>query len=70
MLAGADLRSKPPATRRDVLRELISELPYTIRFSETFDVSAAKPIAAVRSNGLEGVAARRAAVDRQRSATA
>src|ERR1700691_1775729 len=31
MLAGADLRSNPLATRREVLRELISKLPDTIR---------------------------------------
>jgi ATP-dependent DNA ligase len=35
VLAGADLRSKPLATRRAKLRELISKLPDTIRFSET-----------------------------------
>ena len=40
VLAGADLRSKPLATRREMLRELISKLPDTIRFSETFDASA------------------------------
>src|SRR5712691_6027213 len=37
VLAGADLRSKPLATRRKMLRELIPSLPDTIRFSETFD---------------------------------
>ena len=40
VLAGADLRSKPLATRREMLRELIPKLPDTIRFSETFDASA------------------------------
>ena len=59
VLAGTDLRSKPLATRREMLRELISKLPDTIRFSETFDASAAELIAAVRSNGLEGVVAKR-----------
>jgi ATP-dependent DNA ligase len=59
VLAGADLRSKPLATRREMLRELISKLPDTIRFSETFDVSASELMAAVRSNGLEGVVAKR-----------
>jgi len=59
VLAGADLRSKPLATRREMLRELISNLPDTIRFSETFDASAAELMAAVRSNGLEGVVAKR-----------
>ena len=42
-----------------MLRELISKLPDTIRFSETFDASAAELMAAVRSNGLEGVVAKR-----------
>jgi bifunctional non-homologous end joining protein LigD len=59
VLAGADLRSEPLVTRREMLRELISKLPYTIRFSETFDASAAELVAAVRSNGLEGVVAKR-----------
>ena len=59
VLAGADLRIKPLATRREMLRELISKLPDTIRFTETFDASEAELIAAVRSNGLEGVVAKR-----------
>jgi hypothetical protein len=40
------------------LRELISKLPDTIRFSETFHASASELMAAVRSHGLEGVARR------------
>jgi bifunctional non-homologous end joining protein LigD len=59
LLAGADLRSKPLATRREMLREVVPNLPDTIRFSETFDASAAELMAAVRSNGLEGVVAKR-----------
>jgi bifunctional non-homologous end joining protein LigD len=59
VLEGVDLRSKPLATRREMLRELISKLPDTTRFSETFDASAAELMAAVRSNGLEGVVAKR-----------
>lgn len=59
VLAGADLCSKPLATRREMLRELIPSLPDTIRFSETFDASASELMAAVRSNGLEGVVAKR-----------
>ncbi len=59
VLAGFDLRSKPLATRREILRELISKLPDTIRFSETFDASAPDLMAAVRANGLEGVVAKR-----------
>jgi DNA ligase D-like protein (predicted ligase) len=59
VLAGADLRSKPLATRREMLRELISKLPDTIRFSETFDASPSELLSAVRSKGLEGVVAKR-----------
>jgi bifunctional non-homologous end joining protein LigD len=44
---------------REMLREVISKLPDTIRFSETFDASASELMAAVRSNGLEGVVAKR-----------
>jgi ATP-dependent DNA ligase len=59
VLAGADLRSKPLETRREMLRDLISKLPDTIRFSETFEASASELMEAVRSNGLEGVVAKR-----------
>jgi ATP-dependent DNA ligase len=37
---------------------LIASLPDTIRFSETFEASAAELMAAVRSNGLEGIVAK------------
>jgi bifunctional non-homologous end joining protein LigD len=57
VLAGADLRRKPLATRRDLLHELISKLPDTIRFSETFDASESELMAGVCSNGLEGIVA-------------
>jgi DNA ligase D-like protein (predicted ligase) len=59
VLAGADLRSKPLVARREMLRGLISKLPDTIRFSESFDASASELMAAVRSNGLAGVVAKR-----------
>jgi len=55
----ADLCNKPLATRRKMLRELIPSLPHPIRFSETFEASGAELMAAVRSNGLEGVVAKR-----------
>jgi hypothetical protein len=42
VLAGADLRSKPLTTQREMIRELISKLPETIRFSETFEASAGR----------------------------
>jgi ATP-dependent DNA ligase len=54
LLASADLRRKPSSARREMLRELIANLPDTIRFSETSDASAAELMAAVRSKGLEG----------------
>jgi bifunctional non-homologous end joining protein LigD len=59
VLAGADLRIKPLATRREMLRALISKPSDTIRFSETFDASASELMAAVRSDGLEGAVAKR-----------
>src|SRR5260370_9538149 len=40
VLAGEDLRGNPLEARREMLRELISKLPDSIRFSETFDASA------------------------------
>src|SRR6266851_5862585 len=42
VLAGTDLRGKPLATRRKMLRELIPSFPDTIRFSETFDAMDSK----------------------------
>ena len=52
VLAAADLRRKPLAARREMLREVISKLPDTIRFSDAFDASPLELMAAVRSNGL------------------
>ena len=45
--------------RRELLRGLVSSLPEAIRFSESFNVSAERMIAAVREQGLEGVVAKR-----------
>jgi len=59
VLAGGDLRSKPLARRREMLRKLIPSLPDTIRFSEAFDAPTSELMAAVRSNGLGGVVAKR-----------
>jgi ATP-dependent DNA ligase len=47
------------AARPELLREMISKLPDTIRFSETFDDSPSELMAAARSDGLEGVVAKR-----------
>ncbi len=51
----ADLRSKPLATRGEILCAVTPSLPDTTRFSETFDVSVADLMAAVCSSGSEGV---------------
>lgn len=59
VLAGADLRSKPLATRGEILCALILSLRDMSRLSETFNVSAAGLMAAVRSFGFEGVVADR-----------
>ena len=59
VLAGADLRSRPLEQRRALLRELMPKLTEPIRHSETFDVTAAELLEAVRQQGLEGVVAKR-----------
>jgi len=48
ILAGTDLRSRPLEQRRALLRELTEKLPDTLRFSESFDVTASDLIDAVR----------------------
>ena len=59
MLAGEDLTRRPLDDRRKALRKLTSQLRDPIRFSETFETSAAHMLAVVREQGLEGVVARR-----------
>jgi DNA ligase D-like protein (predicted ligase) len=58
-LAGEDLKRRPLDERRKALRKLTRQLGDTIRFSETFDASAADMIAVVREQRLEGVVAKR-----------
>ena len=59
MLAGEDLKQRPLDERRKALRKLTRQLNDPIRFSETFEASAADMIAVVREQGLEGVVAKR-----------
>jgi hypothetical protein len=46
--------------RRKRLRRIVDRLPEGIRYSETFTVTAATLVRAVRENGLEGIVAKRA----------
>ena len=59
ILAGDDLKQRPLDERRKALRKLTRQLNDPIRFSETFEASAADMIAVVREQGLEGVVAKR-----------
>ena len=59
MLEGRDMLGHRLEERRELLRGLVSSLPEAIRFSESFNVSAERMIAAVREQGLEGVVAKR-----------
>ena len=58
-LAGEDLSRRPLDDRRKALRKLMRQLRDPIRFSETFETSAADMLAVVREQGLEGVVAKR-----------
>jgi bifunctional non-homologous end joining protein LigD len=56
---GQDLRSQPLDKRRELLRtKAMPKLP-TIHFSDSFAADAQKMISAVRSQGLEGIVAKR-----------
>jgi ATP-dependent DNA ligase len=59
MLAGEDLTRRPLDDRRKALRKLTRQLRDPIRFSETFETSAADMLAVVLEQGLEGVVAKR-----------
>src|SRR6516164_9307616 len=59
ILAGKDLRQAPLEVRREKLRQLVATLSDPIRYSETFDVPPSELMRVVRSNGLEGVVAKR-----------
>jgi bifunctional non-homologous end joining protein LigD len=60
MLQGKDVRILPLIDRRGKLREIITPLPDTIRYSETFNVPLPELMQAVRKHQLEGIVARRA----------
>jgi bifunctional non-homologous end joining protein LigD len=59
ILAGKDLRQAPLEVRREKLRQLVAALGDPIRYSETFDLPPSELMRVVRSNGLEGVVAKR-----------
>ena len=60
MLRGKDVRIWPLDDRREQLREIISPLPDTIRYSETFNVPLSELMRAVREHRLEGIVTKRA----------
>ncbi len=60
ILRGKDLTQEPLEKRRELLRRKVMPLlSDSIRYSETFEASAAEVIDAVRRQGLEGVVAKR-----------
>jgi ATP-dependent DNA ligase len=60
MLLGKDVRLQLLDNRRALLREIVQNLPDTIRYSETFDVPLSELVQAVRNHQLEGIVAKRA----------
>jgi DNA ligase D-like protein (predicted ligase) len=60
MLQGKDVRLWPLDDRRGQLRKIVSTLPDTIRYSETFNVPLSELVRAVRKHQLEGIVAKRA----------
>jgi bifunctional non-homologous end joining protein LigD len=60
MPQGKDVRLWPLEDRREQLREIISPLRDTIRFSETFNVPLSELIQAIREHQLEATVAKRA----------
>src|SRR5205814_1715670 len=60
MLKGKDVRLWPLDDRREALREIIQQLPDTIRYSETFNVPLRELMQAVRKHQLEGIVTKRA----------
>ena len=59
MLHGEDVRLSTLEERRGQLRELVPNLPDTIRYSETFKVPLAELTRAVKKHQLEGIVAKR-----------
>lgn len=60
MLRGKDVRLWPLDDRRDQLREIITALPDSVRYSETFNVTLPELMRAVKKHQLEGIVAKRA----------
>jgi DNA ligase D-like protein (predicted ligase) len=60
MVNGKDVRMWPLVDRREQLCEIVSTLPDTIRYSETFNVPLSELMQAVRKHQLEGIVAKRA----------
>jgi DNA ligase D-like protein (predicted ligase) len=60
MWQGKDVRHWPLEDRRRQLREVVQQLPDTIRFSEMFEVPLSELMRAVRQHHLEGIVAKRA----------
>ena len=56
---GEDLRPQPLENRRGLLRSRVTPTLPAIRYSESFAVTAEEMVAVVRSQGLEGVVAKR-----------
>jgi len=59
MWHGNDLRTQPLDKRRELLRTKAMPKMPTIRFSESFAVKGEEMVSAVRSQGLEGIVAKR-----------
>jgi ATP-dependent DNA ligase len=60
MLRGKDARFWPLEERREQLRQIVEQLPYTIRYSETFNMPLPDLMQEVRQHHLEGIVAKRA----------
>jgi bifunctional non-homologous end joining protein LigD len=55
MLRGKDVQLWPLEERREQLREIVTQLPDTVRYSETFDVPLPDLILAVSNSSLKGL---------------
>jgi ATP-dependent DNA ligase len=60
MLRSKDMRFWPLEERREQLRQIVEQLPDTIRYSETFNVPLPDLMLEVRQHHLEGIVAKRA----------
>jgi bifunctional non-homologous end joining protein LigD len=60
MLRGKDMRFWPLEERREQLRQIVEQVPDTIRYSEIFNVPLPDLMLEVRQHHLEGIVAMRA----------